>query len=120
MVAARRVRVVGRTCAARDPGMGCLADRESTLSSSIPCKYNTEDRAGRTHGCTIFAIPRPPGIIDGSVSRFLSREASSIMTMLDRMRRHKAWLKWSLAIVVLAFILFLSLIHISEPTRLGM
>jgi peptidyl-prolyl cis-trans isomerase D len=27
------------------------------------------------------------------------------MTMLDRMRRHKAWLKWSLAIVVLAFIL---------------
>ena len=27
------------------------------------------------------------------------------MTMLDRMRRHKGWLKWSLAIVVLAFIL---------------
>lgn len=27
------------------------------------------------------------------------------MTMLDRMRRHKNWLKWSLAIVVLAFIL---------------
>jgi len=27
------------------------------------------------------------------------------MTMLDRMRRHKAWLKWSLAIVVGAFIL---------------
>ncbi len=26
------------------------------------------------------------------------------MTMLDRMRRHKGWLKWSLAIVVLAFI----------------
>src|SRR5512141_736346 len=26
------------------------------------------------------------------------------MTMLDRMRRHKNWLKWSLAIVVLAFI----------------
>lgn len=26
------------------------------------------------------------------------------MTMLDRMRRHKAWLKWSLAVVVLAFI----------------
>ena len=26
------------------------------------------------------------------------------MTMLDRMRRHKAWLKWSLAAVVLAFI----------------
>jgi peptidyl-prolyl cis-trans isomerase D len=28
------------------------------------------------------------------------------MTMLDRMRRHKGWLKWSLAIVVLAFIIF--------------
>ena len=27
------------------------------------------------------------------------------MTMLDRMRRHKGWLKWSLAIVVLAFVL---------------
>ena len=26
------------------------------------------------------------------------------MTMLDRMRRHKYWLKWSLALVVLAFI----------------
>lgn len=26
------------------------------------------------------------------------------MTMLDRMRRHKNWLKWSLAIVVIAFI----------------
>jgi peptidyl-prolyl cis-trans isomerase D len=28
------------------------------------------------------------------------------MTMLDRMRRHKAWLKWSLALVVLSFIIF--------------
>ena len=28
------------------------------------------------------------------------------MTMLDRMRRHKGWLKWSLALVVFAFILF--------------
>ena len=27
------------------------------------------------------------------------------MTMLDRMRRHKGWLKWSLAVVVAAFIL---------------
>ena len=26
------------------------------------------------------------------------------MTMLDRMRRHKGWLKWSLALVVLAFV----------------
>src|SRR5688500_2988832 len=26
------------------------------------------------------------------------------MTMLDRMRRHKNWLKWSLVLVVLAFI----------------
>ena len=28
------------------------------------------------------------------------------MTMLDRMRRHRGWLKWSLALVVLAFIVF--------------
>jgi SurA-like N-terminal domain len=28
------------------------------------------------------------------------------MTMLDRMRRHKAWLKWSLALVVLTFVFF--------------
>jgi peptidyl-prolyl cis-trans isomerase D len=28
------------------------------------------------------------------------------MTMLDRMRRHKAWLKWSLGLVVLTFIIF--------------
>ena len=28
------------------------------------------------------------------------------MTMLDRMRRHMGWLKWSLALVVLAFIIF--------------
>src|SRR4051812_44277271 len=26
------------------------------------------------------------------------------MTMLDRMRRHRAWLKWSLGIVVLTFV----------------
>jgi len=29
-----------------------------------------------------------------------------LMTMLDRMRRHKGWLKWSLALVVLAFVIF--------------
>jgi peptidyl-prolyl cis-trans isomerase D len=28
------------------------------------------------------------------------------MTMLDRMRRHKAWLKWSLGLVVLTFVVF--------------
>jgi len=28
------------------------------------------------------------------------------MTMLDRMRRHRNWLKWSLALVVLSFIVF--------------
>jgi peptidyl-prolyl cis-trans isomerase D len=28
------------------------------------------------------------------------------MTMLDRMRRHKGWLKWSLVLVILAFIVF--------------
>ena len=33
------------------------------------------------------------------------QEADKTMTMLDRMRRHKGWLKWSLAIVILAFII---------------
>src|SRR5262245_45960111 len=28
------------------------------------------------------------------------------MTMLDRMRRHRGWLKWSLGLVVLTFIIF--------------
>src|SRR5262252_7714396 len=28
------------------------------------------------------------------------------MTMLDRMRRHMSWLKWSLGLVVLAFVIF--------------
>jgi peptidyl-prolyl cis-trans isomerase D len=28
------------------------------------------------------------------------------MTMLDRMRRHRSWLKWSLALVCLAFVIF--------------
>ena len=28
------------------------------------------------------------------------------MTMLDRMRRHKGWLKWSLALVILTFAFF--------------
>src|SRR5262245_14156272 len=28
------------------------------------------------------------------------------MTMLDRMRRHQGWLKWSLGLVVLAFVIF--------------
>lgn len=28
------------------------------------------------------------------------------MTMLDRMRKHKGWLKWSLALVVLTFVVF--------------
>lgn len=40
------------------------------------------------------------------------------MTMLDRMRRHKAWLKWSLAIVVAAFIL-LYVPSFLRPTGVG-
>src|SRR4051812_5304565 len=28
------------------------------------------------------------------------------MTMLDRMRRHRSWLKWSLLVVCLAFVIF--------------
>jgi peptidyl-prolyl cis-trans isomerase D len=40
------------------------------------------------------------------------------MTMLDRMRRHKAWLKWSLGIVVAAFIL-LYIPSFLSPTGVG-
>ncbi len=40
------------------------------------------------------------------------------MTMLDRMRRHRGWLKWSLAIVVLAFI-FLYIPSFLDPGATG-
>ena len=35
------------------------------------------------------------------------------MTMLDKMRRHKSWLKWSLILVCLAFVVF----YIGFPLR---
>jgi peptidyl-prolyl cis-trans isomerase D len=38
------------------------------------------------------------------------------MTMLDRMRRHKGWLKWSLALVVLAFVVFYIPSFLSDQT----
>ena len=41
------------------------------------------------------------------------------MTMLDRMRRHKGWLKWSLAIVVLAFIFFYVPSFLDNPAGAG-
>jgi peptidyl-prolyl cis-trans isomerase D len=41
------------------------------------------------------------------------------MTMLDRMRRHKGWLKWSLALVVLAFIVFYIPDFLSTQTTAG-
>ncbi len=41
------------------------------------------------------------------------------MTMLDRMRRHKGWLKWSLALVVLAFIVFYIPSFLDDPTMIG-
>jgi peptidyl-prolyl cis-trans isomerase D len=39
--------------------------------------------------------------------------------MLDRMRRHKGWLKWSLALVVLAFIIFYIPSFLNDPTAVG-
>ena len=37
----------------------------------------------------------------------LTAESSGVlMTMLDRMRRHRDWLKWSLGLVCVAFVLF--------------
>jgi peptidyl-prolyl cis-trans isomerase D len=41
------------------------------------------------------------------------------MTMLDRMRRHKGWLKWSLALVVLAFVVFYIPSFLDDPTAIG-
>ncbi len=38
------------------------------------------------------------------------------MTMLDRMRRHKGWLKWSLVVVVLTFVLFYVPDFMTTPT----
>ncbi|MGE0593324.1 MAG: peptidyl-prolyl cis-trans isomerase [Vicinamibacterales bacterium] len=41
------------------------------------------------------------------------------MTMLDRMRRHRGWLKWSLALVVLAFIVFYIPSFLADPVAVG-
>ena len=41
------------------------------------------------------------------------------MTMLDRMRRHKGWLKWSLGLVVLAFVVFYIPSFLDDPTAIG-
>ena len=38
------------------------------------------------------------------------------MTMLDRMRRHENWLKWSLGLVCLAFVIFYIPDFLSDPT----
>jgi peptidyl-prolyl cis-trans isomerase D len=38
------------------------------------------------------------------------------MTMLDRMRRHRNWLKWSLALVCLAFVIFYIPDFLQNPT----
>src|SRR5439155_27281224 len=41
------------------------------------------------------------------------------MTMLDRMRRHKGWLKWSLALVVLTFVIFYIPDFLRNPSAAG-
>ena len=41
------------------------------------------------------------------------------MTMLDRMRRHSNWLKWSLALVCLSFVLFYIPDFLSGATGTG-
>src|SRR5258706_11013349 len=40
-----------------------------------------------------------------AIMDFPPRGIATAMTMLDRMRRHRSWLKWSLAIVVVSFVL---------------
>jgi peptidyl-prolyl cis-trans isomerase D len=39
------------------------------------------------------------------------------MTMLDRMRRHRNWLKWSLAIVSVAMVIYLIPAFLGDPVR---
>src|SRR5262249_19385927 len=39
-------------------------------------------------------------------TRELKRRELICMTMLDRMRQHRGWLKWSLGLVCLAFVIF--------------
>src|SRR3979409_633569 len=54
-------------------------------------------------------IPHGRGYLSchgGSSWRSIRVSEGVPMTMLDRMRRHKAWLQWSLVLVVLAFIIF--------------
>lgn len=41
------------------------------------------------------------------------------MTMLDRMRRHQGWLKWSLGLVVLTFVFFYVPDFLAPPTGTG-
>jgi peptidyl-prolyl cis-trans isomerase D len=43
--------------------------------------------------------------LSGDTERAL-KFSGAVMTMLDRMRRHKNWLKWSLLMVCLAFVIF--------------
>jgi peptidyl-prolyl cis-trans isomerase D len=48
---------------------------------------------------------------------FSFSEVSTPMTMLDRMRRHKNWLKWSLAIVVVSFVLLYIPSFLNDSTQ---
>ena len=41
------------------------------------------------------------------------------MTMLDRMRQHRGWLKWSLAVVVLTFVLLYVPSFLKDPGAAG-
>ena len=83
-----------RSARSADPGSG--SGSESRIAS-VP-----GSRIGGSRHPGMPRIAATRGIIVVSTS---PNEAAETMTMLDRMRRHKDWLKWSLAIVVLAFIL---------------
>ena len=67
----------------------CGAD---TLSSSIHSEYTTRPTGKCLPGRKFLAYD---WIFEGAQ-----------MTMLDRMRRHRSWLKWSLGLVCLAFVFF--------------
>src|SRR5215203_7244902 len=50
--------------------------------------------------------PPVPAFTGGSCYDGRFHQDTDSMTMLDGMRRHKGWLKWSLALVVLTFVVF--------------
>src|SRR5262245_40961055 len=84
--------LVGRLVARAVGDMVLKRSAPGTLSSSRHGKYTT----------AVAANPLPRRKLMTYDEGF----RGNTMTMLDRMRRHRNWLKWSLALVCLAFVIF--------------